>query len=220
MSIFEHIRQNIDQEVFTYTQLLDLLKDYKKPRDVISTLLKKGYIIRIRKGLYIFDALWQKKKVNPEILASLIYGPSIISSDYALSIYGLIPEEVTTITSITTGRSRVYETPVGRFTYEHINLKRFSYSATIQKTDAGSWFISKPLKALADKVWLDKRFNPTSPSSYEEYLFDDLRIDETILQGIPGNLDEMLKMNKVYSARKITWLTKFLTEKFFLDHKS
>ncbi len=220
MSIFEHIRQNIDQEVFTYTQLLEHLKDYKKPRDGISSLLKKGYIIRIRKGLYIFDARWRKKKVNPEILANLIYGPSIISTDYALSLYSLIPEGVTTITSITTGRSRIYETPVGRYTYEHIDVKRFSYGANIKKTDAGTWFISGPLKALADKVWLDKRFNPTSPSSYSEYLFNDLRIDETVLKGLPDSIDKLNELDKVYSSRKITWLIKFLTEKIFPDQKS
>lgn len=220
MSNFEHIRHNIDQEIFTYTQLLDLLKEYKKPRDVISSLLKKGYIIRIRKGLYVFDAVWRKKKVSPEILANLIYGPSIISTDYALSIYNLIPEGVTTITSITTGRSRVYETPVGRYSYEHIDVKRFSFGAKIQKTDAGNWFIAQPLKALADKVWLDKRFNPTSPSSYSEYLFNDLRIDETILRGLPDAIDNLNELEKAYSARKVTWLIKFLREKLYTDHNS
>lgn len=213
MRIFEHIRQNINQEIFTYTQLIDLLKEYSKPRDVVSSLIKQGYIIRVRKGLYLFGTYWRKNPVLPEILANLIYGPSIVSSDYSLSLHHLIPEGVTTITSITTCRSRIYETPAGRFSYEHTSGKRFSYGSILQKTDAGNWFISEPLKALADKVWLDKRFKPTSPSSYAEYLFEDLRIDETVLEGMI-NIDNLNKLEEAYSARKITWLVRFLSKEF------
>jgi len=72
-----------------------------RPRDKISDLLKKGTIIRVKKGLYVFGEDNRKKPYSKEILANLIYGPSYISLDYALQYHGLIPERVEAVTSVT-----------------------------------------------------------------------------------------------------------------------
>ena len=213
MSVIEHIRQSIGQEVFDYTQLMHTLSNYNKPRDVVTSLLKKNQILRVRKGLYVFNQNWQRKRVSREMLANLIYGPSMISLDYALSWYGLIPEKVTTITSVTPGRSRKYNTPLGAFTYKHIDESKYSFGASLQKSDAGNWLITEPLKALADKVWTDKRFHPSSLASFKIYLFDDLRIDESSLEKYydEGFLEEL---NKNYKSRKVRWLTEYLLKLF------
>ena len=203
MRAIQKIRENTKEEIFSYTQVIEVLKDYKKPRDVINTLLKNRDIIRVKKGLYVFGEIWRKKPYSRELLANLIYGPSVISSDYVLSEVGLIPEQVKTITSVTTGRSRSFNTPVGKFIYKQLNRKRLSLGIEINKTDAGQYFTANPLKALADKIWLDKRFKPTSPKSYESYLYDDLRIDPDILKTYL-NKEFIKQLDKVYSARKIT----------------
>lgn len=161
----------------------------------------------------MFGKFWRRYQFNKELLANLIYGPSIISLDYVLSISGLIPESVSTLTSITTGRSRIFETPVGRYSYKQLNKERFSYGSELHKTDTGSYFAANPLKALADKIWLDKRFKPISPSSYAEYLFDDLRIDEKILEEYL-NAVKLDELEKVYSSRKISWFIAFLKKEF------
>ncbi|MDP4117468.1 MAG: hypothetical protein Q8903_15140, partial [Bacteroidota bacterium] len=88
MRAIEYIRQKIEFEVFDYTQLMSLLRNYKKPKDAISLMIQKGEILRIRKGLYIFGDLWRRQVVSREVLANLIYGPSFISLEYALSFYG------------------------------------------------------------------------------------------------------------------------------------
>jgi hypothetical protein len=51
---------------------------------------------------------------------------SFDSLDFTLTWYGLIPERVDTVTSITTGRSRIYNTPAGRFSYTCMSEKRFA----------------------------------------------------------------------------------------------
>lgn len=208
-----HIRQSIHQDVFDYTQLMDALKAYRKPRDVVSSLIRKGYIIRVRKGLYFFGPLWQKQPVSPEMLANLIYGPSVISLEYALAWYGLIPERVDMFTSITTGRSRFFDTPAGQYSYVHVSEKRFAFGITLQTASSMNWMITEPLKALADKVWTDKRFQPVSHTSYASYLFEDLRIDEAVLEKhfSTGSVKEL---KQVYSLRKITWLVEFLLKNF------
>jgi predicted transcriptional regulator of viral defense system len=204
-----HIRQSIQQDVFDYTQLMDALKEYSKPRDIVSSLIRKGYIIRVRKGLYFFGPVWQKQPVSHEMLANLIYGPSAISLEYALAWYGLIPERVDMFTSITTGRSRFFDTPAGQFSYVHVSEKRFAFGITLQTASQMNWVITEPLKALADKVWTDKRFQPVSQASYADYLFEDLRIDKSVLEKYfsKGNVKEL---KKAYSSRKISWMVEFL----------
>lgn len=209
----QKIRESIKEEVFSYTQVIEALKGYKKPRDVINNLLKNGDIIRVKKGLYVFGKIWQRKPYSRELLGNLIYGPSVISSDYVLSGAGLIPEQVKTVTSVTTGRSRSFNTPVGKFTYKQLNKERFSFGIEINKTNNGQYFIANPLKALADKIWFDKRFKPTSPKSYQTYLYNDLRVDPDILKNyFEENFIEQL--NKIYSARKIMWFVDFLKKEF------
>lgn len=209
MRAIENIRQKIEQEVFDYTQLISLLDEYKKPRDVISSLLQNQEIVRIRKGLYIFGALWRRNQIPIELLANLIYGPSFIGLDYALSYYGLIPEKVKTITSITSGRSRSFDTPIGRFSYTQISKERFPLGAEIKNSGQGNWLITEPLKTLADKVWTDKRFKPTSVSTYNSYLYDDLRIDRITLKEY-FNIEKLQQIKTVYKSRKIDWLIEFL----------
>lgn len=209
MRAIESIRTQIEQEVFDYTQLMAVLDEYRKPRDVVTSLIKTEQIIRIRKGLYIFGKTWRRKLIDREMLANLISGPSVISLDYALSYYGLIPERIEELTSITSGRSRVFNTPIGIYSYTQLGVKRFSFGYSLQKSSDSSWLIATPLKALLDKVWCDKRFSPTSPSSYYSYLVKDLRIDlEQLLPHL--DKDEMMDYKLKYSSRKINWLINYL----------
>jgi len=213
MRAIEHIRQLIEKDVFDYTQLIHVLAEYRKPRDAISSLLRKEQIIRVRKGLYIFGELWRRQSISREMLANLVYGPSILSINYALAWYGLIPERAYVLTSITSGRSRNFNTPLGRFSYTHLSLKRFGFGATIQKSNTGNWLITEPIKALADKVWTDKRFQPTSPASFADYLFEDLRIDEATLAGFYNKFN-MNNLVRAYSTRKVTWMVEFLQKRY------
>ena len=78
--------------------------------------------------------------------------------------------------------------------------------------------MAEPLKALADKVWMDKRLKPTSPSSYGDYLFRDLRIDRESLAGY-YNSTKLNEVDMAYQSRKIRWLTSFLNKLFRADHE-
>ena len=69
-------------------------KEYSNLNQKISLEVKKGNLIRIKRGLFT-DNL----EIDKKVIANLCYGPSYISFEYALSYYGLIPEYVSTITS-------------------------------------------------------------------------------------------------------------------------
>src|SRR5262245_31791812 len=120
MMIIDEIRKSVVNEEIDYLLLTSLLKQYKRPRDKITQLLKSGALIRVKKGLYIFGSRYAKKPYILETLANLIYGPSYISLEYALAFYGMIPERVEVLTSVTNKRDKIFKTPVGLFTYRYL----------------------------------------------------------------------------------------------------
>ena len=94
---------------------------YTSVKDKINNLKQKGIITTIKKGLYIHTSQYSEKIINKELIANNILGPSYISYDYALYLYGLIPETVYEITSATTKRTKSFKTKFGIFTYRRIN---------------------------------------------------------------------------------------------------
>ena len=48
------LRRQIGREEFDYQALLSALSGYASPRDRITTLLRSGVIVRVKKGLYVF----------------------------------------------------------------------------------------------------------------------------------------------------------------------
>lgn len=178
MTIEQQIRRKIPYEEFDYQALLDALSAYSRPRDKITDLLRKGVIIRVKKGLYVFGPDYAQKAYSRELLANLIYGPSYVSLDYALSYYGLIPERVETVTCVTSGKSRVFQTPVGRFTYRTAPLAYYRIGIDIIASgDGRSFLMATREKALADRLRQSDGSAIRSLSDLEAYLFEHLRLD-------------------------------------------
>jgi len=204
----EPIRKMIPYEEFDYQTLLGALKGYTHPRDRITALLRKGTIIRVKKGLYVFGENNRQHPYSREILANLMYGPSYISLEYALQYYGLIPERVEAVTSVTVGRSRMFSTPVGLFTYRMIPMAAFRAGMDqIEMEDGRSYLIAGPEKALADKLRSD-RISIRSQKELQTWLFDDLRMDLAAIREMrPERLDEYAGL---YRSRKILLLAKLV----------
>src|SRR4030042_3160488 len=123
--MIDDLRRRLGGEEFDYQILLDSLKQYECPRDKITSLLRQGAVIRVKKGIYVFGPKYARRPFSREILANMIYGPSCISLDFALHYHGLIPERVEAVTSVTSGRGGRFVTPVGLFIYRQIPLGAF-----------------------------------------------------------------------------------------------
>jgi len=208
LNAITHIRQRIRWEVFDYQVLLEALSDYSKPGDKITRLLSGGAIIRVKKGLYCFDEAFRREPVSREYLANLIYGPSYVSLDYALSHHGLIPERVEMVTSVTTRRSRDFDTPFGNFTYRMLDGPRYAVGATLEKAGKAAFIVACPEKALVDKVWTDKRFSGSRLSDYDAYLLDDLRLDRDSLSRLDRS--HLRAIALAYNSPKINRLVRYL----------
>jgi predicted transcriptional regulator of viral defense system len=207
--MMEQIRRQISQEEFDYQTLLNCLKDYERPRDKIRALLRSGAIIRVKKGLYVFGPDYSRGPFSRELLANLIYGPSYVSLDYALSYYGLIPERVETVTSVTCGKNRTFLTPVGRFTYWSIPLDSYRVGIDIiQLDERRSFLMATPEKALVDKVCRSRDSDIRGAEEFEAYLLGHLRIDPgELLRLDPKRLKEIAQHLR---SRKIQLLATFL----------
>jgi len=208
MSEITNIRERLTQEIIDYQALMDCLREYRKPRDCIRRLVTKGDIVRIRKGLYAFATPLRRQPLVREQLANLIYGPSYVSLDSALRYHGLIPERVEAMTSVTTGRSRHFETPFGVFSYQMLTSARYVVGAQLISQGASAFLIASPEKALADKVWTDKRFTGSRVRDFGPYLFDDLRIDHDALRGL--DMKHLEDICKAYASPKIDPLLRFV----------
>jgi predicted transcriptional regulator of viral defense system len=202
------LRGRIQRDIFDYQQLQECLRDYAKPRDKISMLLRRGHIVRIKKGLYVFGDSYRRAPASRELMANLIYGPSYISMEYALGFHGLIPERVESVTSATTGQSRQFSTPFGVFTYRKLAPARYANGAELVKSGEATFLIATPEKALIDLVWADKRFNSGTPAELASYLEEDLRIDAKRLAKL--NRNRLRTIATAYCSRKITLLCRYL----------
>ena len=198
------IREQVRTDMLDYQQLVSCLRGYAKPRDRISGLLADGSLIRLRKGLYVFSERYRRTPLSLEYLANLIYGPSYVSLDYALSHYGLVPERVENVTSITTGESRRFNTPLGDFTYRTLSPGRYAPGFRWAGEGDIHYLMASPEKALVDKVWTDKRFSPANLKDFEAYLFEDLRLDEERATALDREL--LASICRAFSSRKIDML--------------
>lgn len=208
MTDLAEIRSLIDRDVFDYQQLVGCMSHLRKPRDKIRTLLADGGIVRIRKGLYAFAPPYRSGPLSRELLANLIHGPSYVSLDYALSYHGLVPERVAAVTSVTCGRSRSFTTPLGVFAYRSLPLPRYAVGAMLEDSAAGQFLMAWPEKALADKVWADKRFRGVGPSEYRGYFAEDLRIEQATLANLDASRLETIA--DAYRSRKILAFVRFV----------
>jgi predicted transcriptional regulator of viral defense system len=139
---------------------------------------KQGDIIRLKKGLYVVSEKISRKKISRELIANHLYGVSYLSLETALSHYGLIPEKVFAIRSITTKRAKQFENAFGRFEYISVSTDYFSIGIRQQIVDNEyAYLIATPEKALCDLILTTPNLRLQSVKAMQTYLEDDLRID-------------------------------------------
>ncbi len=203
--MIDELRTRIEGEEFDYQTLLDALGSYASPRDAITRLLRGRVIVRVKKGLYVFGPAYARRPYSREVLANLIYGPSYVSLDYALQYYGLVPEQVYAVTSVTCSRARRFQTPVGLFIYRTVPLTGYWRGIDrVEISGGGGALMATPEKALADKVRDDRGTGVDSIKRMLAYLMDDLRADEEGLKGLDSTKIDLI--GESYRSRRIRLL--------------
>lgn len=134
-------------------------------------------IIRLKRGLYIVNAEVSGKSLNRFLIANHIYGPSYISLQTALRHYGLIPEQVHLVQSLTTKHTRSFENVLGCFDYENCAPVYFPIGVRYEREEDIAYLIASPEKALCDLINYSKGINLRFMKDVASYLEDDIRFD-------------------------------------------
>ena len=182
---------NIRRKIKTYTEaplshniVMEALSSYGRPNDKISEMLKSGELLALRRGLYVPGPELDLPLPNNFLIANHLRGPSYISLESALSYWGLIPERVYEISSVTTKTSKTYETAIGRFSYQHLMTPYYSFGIkSVRLTDVQTALVASPEKALCDKIILTSGVLLRSIPQTLDFLLEDLRLDEDLLRG-------------------------------------
>lgn len=187
--------------------LLKLLADYRKPREAILRMVKNEELIRLKNGFYLIreKITHGSSRVIPfEQVANLLYGPSYVSMEWALSFYGMIPERVHTVTSMTLGRNKEYHTLVADFSYFTLPARSYSVGITQKKsTDfIGGFLIASPEKALADMVF--KTCKNLDKEQLKDELLESKRMDRECFRGL--NKDLLNDIAKSYRSKHVYYL--------------
>lgn len=165
--------------------LRDIYANYRSPQMHIALLEQKGILIRLKRGLYVVSPDISGKPLSLELAANHIYGPSYVSMHYALRYYGLIPEHVFMLTSMTIRHTRTFENSLARFSYIGISTDYFPIGITMKEEHGVTFLIATPEKALCDMLMVEKYIPHDSIKSLATFFEEDMRID----------LDELKKMD-------------------------
>ena len=207
---FEETIGEYSEEPLTRQLIMDMLKNYRRPNDKISELLKAGVLTTVKNGLYVPGPKMKISKPEPFLVANHLRGPSYVSMESALSHWGFIPERVYEVTSITTKAAKTYQTPMGRFSYFHMALPYYAFGIKIVSLTARQVVLmASPEKALWDKIVQTSGVQLRSPNQTLEFLLEDMRIDEEMLNQL--DLKEMDSwINEVPKMSSIAMLIKTL----------
>lgn len=142
-------------------------------RNNLGRWLDKGYLLRLRRGFYAFPEYLD----NPDMasfFAGAIYKPSYISLHYALAFYGLIPEAVSQITSVTSRKTATFSNGFGEYSYKSVRPDLMFGHVIKPLANGRSTAFATREKALLDLLYLYPIYNT-------ERSLVDLRLDEEVL---------------------------------------
>jgi predicted transcriptional regulator of viral defense system len=134
---------------------------------------RKGYLVRLRRGWYAFPEYLGKPGIA-EYFAGRIYKPSYISLHSALSFYGLIPESVIQITSVTPLKTAAFRNRFGEYSYKSIRHDLMFGYVQRPLADGRTTAHATREKALLDLLYLYPSYNTESELT-------DLRLDRDVL---------------------------------------
>lgn len=142
-------------------------------RNNFGRWLRKGYLTRLRRGWYAFPE-YQREPDMAAYFAGRIYKPSYISLHAALAFYGLIPESVVQITSVTSLKTAAFKNAFGEYSYKSVRSDlMFGYFRRPLPNGRTVAYASRE-KALLDLLYL-------YPFYAGESELADLRLDQDVL---------------------------------------
>jgi len=184
--------------VFSMMEIKKIDSCFHKQR--LSEWQNKGYIKKVRRGYYIFSDLQISEQVL-FVIANTIYQPSYISLEMALSLYGLIPESVYGVTSITSLKTINFKTSLGDFIYRSVKPDlMFGYELREISGDGNSggqkYGLAEMEKAVLDFLYLNPHIK--NLADFEGLRFNVLQFKET------ANMAKFQKYLEAFNSKALS----------------
>ncbi len=157
---------------FNINQVLLWEKDFD--RNNLTRWCRKGLLMKLRNQYYAFPEFRQEPD-SARYVANRIYMPSYISLHSALSFYGMIPEEVVQLTSVTTLKTAKFENAFGTFHYQNVKNSLYFGFEVLTMRDGHTFLLATPEKALLDLLYLYPFYKTVQD-------MEELRLDEYFMQ--------------------------------------
>ena len=192
-----------DSPVILSKEIAQRKEDYQNVHNQLNRWLKKGLIIKLKKGIYLLNK--NDRRSNPEriFLANKLYEPSYVSLEFALNFYGLIPERAIGVTSVSTKKTARFSNEVGEYTYQHIKPEAFRGFRSVKDRNGLCSFIAEPEKAVVDFLYLNlHKFKAGErdifAGSYRFQNVEDLKLKRVIMLSKLFNSRKLLKVVKTF----------------------
>jgi len=181
-----------------FAAVASLFPEIKYKHNKVSALEKRGDLIRLKQGLYVNHADVSQKPLSLFLIGNNLYGPSYISLQSALRYYGLIPEQVFTICSMTTKPSKIFQNALATFEYVHADRQIFPIGIREETfADGTSVLMASPEKALCDLIADTSHLNLRYRKEILVWLEEDIRFDmDELFHFDTGILREYAKVGK------------------------
>ncbi|NBB78175.1 MAG: hypothetical protein GVY36_01835 [Verrucomicrobia bacterium] len=148
---FESLIQVVGTQA--HFDLPTLVQAFDEPRESIrvqlSRWLRKGKVVHLRRGHYTLAESYRRVPVSPASLANALHRPSYLSGLWALGFYGLIPEQVHWLTSVTTRPPQHFENAFGVFDYRNLKREAF-FGYRVLSEGSTDILVAEPEKSLLD----------------------------------------------------------------------
>lgn len=189
--------------IYAIEMLNDTFSDYANLYEKIKVEEKNNRLMKIKRGLYTDDI-----NENRFFIANILYSPSYVSFETALSFYNLIPERVNVIKSATykKNKNKKYDTKFGNFSYQDINPKAYPYGINTMDIDGKRILIASKEKALLDLISVLSPRN--SIKEIKQLLFDDLRINEYEFDQLNKNV--IMDLCDLYPSKSVKLLKNYI----------
>lgn len=192
MNFLEFRNKMFDLACFNIDQVYAWQPDFD--RNNLSRWTKKGLLTRLRQGYFTFPE-YKDKRDFAYYFANRIYRPSYVSLHTALAFYGIIPETVVQITSVTSLKTASFNNEFGEYIYKSVN-KDLMFGYDLKPMEGGRTLqFASPEKALLDLLYLYPEYN-----SEQDIL--DLRLDEDFLHD-ELNKSLLLEYNAKFNSKTI-----------------
>ncbi|MCJ7499014.1 hypothetical protein MUP29_02055 [bacterium] len=120
----------------------------------LTRWVKAGRLMQLRRGVYALTPAWRKVEPHPFVVANRLQRGSYVSLQAAMAFFGIIPEHVPAVTSVSPGRRETVKNDLGSYQFNHIGKAMLFGYSRLEVAPQQFAFTASPEKALLDLVYL------------------------------------------------------------------